>query len=429
MSHSLYRHGVLMVAVLTTLALGATGCSSSDNTTAQSGQSGSNANKLGPNLNDCSDPGQVTKKINGTYRIGFSLPLSGPQAAIGQFLREGYQARIDAANKSGELNGIEIKVDYKDDAYTPDRAKTNVTYFLQSEHVDQLMTIGIGQISSVADDQNAACVPLIFAGSAAVEFNNVSAYPWTVQWNASVDDEARYDVGVLKQKFPKGAKVGIAQNPVATGVAEEAAFRKAAQGSNITVAKVADLTDANAAATSLKAADVDAVYIAGSTSDCAPVGVAMARIGFKPAAVVMPSSCTDTTAFVAAGSAMNNFILPSVYKAPSDPTASNDPGVKKYLSDVSGDNKFNAVVVSVWALADTTINTLKQAANSSSGLTRQSVIQAARDQDYASPMMRTGIKFVSRSDKREGFTAYQTLVWDSAKATFREDGGPVSVVD
>ena len=54
-------------------------------------------------------------------------------------------------------------------------------------------------------------------------------------------------------------------------------------------------------------------------------------------------------------------------------------------------------------------------------------IEAARDQNYASPMLRTGVNWVSTPTSLIGFSGFQTLVWDAATKTFKTDGGVVSV--
>ena len=78
---------------------------------------------------------------------------------------DGYKARIAAQNAAGGINGVKIDVTFKDDAFTPDRAKANATEFIQSDHVNSLTTFGSGPVGAIADDQNAACVPLLYPSS------------------------------------------------------------------------------------------------------------------------------------------------------------------------------------------------------------------------------------------------------------------------
>jgi branched-chain amino acid transport system substrate-binding protein len=420
------RPSVIIVPAVAALALA--GCSSNNG--------GGDAEPAGATVDNgqfsvdtsgCDDPASATKKIEGTWKIGYSAPLSGPVAGVVTYALDGYKARIAAENAKGGVNGVKLEVTYKDDAYTPDKAKANATQFLQSDHVDSLITFGSGPVGAIADDQNAACVPLLYPSSSVQQYRDISQFPWTVQYLPAGDAEARYDVAVILKKFPDGAKVGIAENQTASGKGYSQAFQKAAQGSKLTITTIAPSTDPNAAATQLKAAAVDVVYIAGITTDCGPDVQAMARIGFTPKMVLNPSNCADGTAYVAAGQAADGNLIPSYLKDPTDPTMADDAGVKQYLADVTTPDKNNTITVAGWTQADLTINTLKQAAASPKGLTHASVIEAARNQTYASPMLRNGIKWVSTPTELTGFNAFQTLVWSAADKRFKTDGELISI--
>ena len=391
---------------------------------ASSGGATAGAFKVDPS--QCDDPASATKVITGTYKIGYSAPLSGPIAGVVTYALDGFKARIAEQNAAGGINGVKIEVDYKDDAYAPDKAKANEVQFIQSDKVDSLVTFGSGPVGAMADDQNAACVPLLYPSSSVQQYRDISQYPWTVQMLPSGDAEARYDVGIIQKKFPNGAKVGIAESQIASGKAESASFQAAAKGTNLTIT-VADATDPNAAATALKAAGVDAVYTAGITTDCGPNVQAMARIGFTPKLVVNPSNCADATGYIAAGAAANGNIIPKFLKDPADPSLASDAGVKDYLAHVTGADKDNTITVNGWLQADLTINTLKQAAASAGGLTHVSVIEAARNQSYASPLLINGIKWVSTAQELIGFDKFQTFVWNAASKEFKADGGLIDV--
>lgn len=376
---------------------------------------------------NCTNASAASAKITKTWKVGYSAPLSGPVAGVVTYALDGYKARIAAENAAGGINGVKISVSYKDDQFTPDKAKANEVQFIQSAHVDSLATFGSGPVGAMADDQNAACVPLLYPSSSVQQYRNISQYPWTVQFLPAGDAEARYDVNYIKAKFPKGATIGIAENQTASGVGEYQAFKAAAKGTNLTIKVVADETDPNAAATKLAAAKVDVVYNAGISNDCPALVVALGRIGFKPSFVLNPDNCADTTAYIASGAAANGNVIPSYLKDPSDPANANDPGVKTYLSEVTGADKDNAITVAGWVEADLTINTLKQAAKLPGGLSHVTAIEAARDQNYASPMLRTGVTWVSTPKSLVGFSGFQTLVWNSATKKFKKDGAVISV--
>lgn len=434
-----HRYALFPLVALTIGAMALAGCSSSkggdggatDNpgaTAAPSGTgSGAAAGGFKANLDDCTDADSASKKITDTWKIGYSAPLSGPVAGVVGLALDGYKARIAAENAKGGINGVKIDVSFKDDAFTPDRAKVNATQFIQSDHVNSLTTFGSGPVGAIADDQNAACVPLLYPSSSVAQFRDISQYPWTVQFLPNVDSEAKYDISLIEQKFPNGTKVGIAENQTASGKGYSDAFQKAAKGSKVEVALVTPSTNPSAAATALKAAGVETVYIAGITNDCGPDVQAMARIGFTPKLVVAPSNCADQTGWIAAGAAADGVVLPSWSKNPVDPTQADDAGVKQYLADVTGADKGNSITISGWLTADLTINTLKQAAASPEGLTQQSVIEAARNQNYASPMFINGVTWVSTPTDMIGFSGFQTQVWSAKDKSFHPDGDVIPI--
>jgi ABC-type branched-subunit amino acid transport system substrate-binding protein len=379
------------------------------------------------NTDDCEDPDAVKEQVTGEWKIGYSLPLSGPVAGVVSFARHGYDARIAAQNAAGGIDGVQLKIIYKDDAFTPDRAKANVTEFVQKDKVDSLTTFGSGPTGAMADDQNAACVPLLYPSSSVAAYRNIDDYPWTVQFLPSADKEAEYDVKLIQQKFPSGATVGIFENQTESGKGYSQAFQKAVKGSNVKISVIAPSTDPNAAATQIKSKSPDVVYIAGITNDCGPDVQAMQRIGFKPKLVINPSNCADETGYIAAGTAADGGVLPSYLKNPADPALADDPGVKEYLSQVKTADKNNTITVAGWTTADLTINTLKQAAQMPGGLTRANVLKAARDQDYKSPMLINGISWVSSPTDLLGVSGFQTMKWDAAAKTFKADGAPISL--
>jgi branched-chain amino acid transport system substrate-binding protein len=416
------------MVVFATLA----GCSSSNNssssgTATSSSTSSGSSGGFNVNVADCADGSAATKKVTGTYTIGYSAALSGPIAGAVTLDLDGYKARIAAQNAAGGIDGVKIKVIYQDDEFTPVKAKANVLQFIESDHVDAVDTVGDGQVGAMASEADANCTPMLYPGSDIQTYRDISQYPWIVEFLPAGDAEAHYDVGLIKSKFPNGATVGIAENASAAGVGEAQAFQAAAAGTNIKIKVVTPDTDPNAAATTLAAAKVDVVYVAGVTVDCGPDATAMAQIGFKPQLIINPANCDDATNFIAAGSAANGIVLPEYIKNPADPSLANDPDVKQYLSEVHTSDKLNAITVQGWISAQLTINTLKQAAASSAGLSAVGVIEAARDQSYASPMMLPGIKWLSTPTQLTGFDSFQTEEWVSAKQTFVPEGGLISV--
>ena len=63
--------------------------------------------------------------------IGFTSPLSGPDATYGQGLRQGVQLAIERANVGGGVNGRLLELISLDDGGDPMRATNNARELLQ----------------------------------------------------------------------------------------------------------------------------------------------------------------------------------------------------------------------------------------------------------------------------------------------------------
>jgi branched-chain amino acid transport system substrate-binding protein len=347
---------------------------------------------------------------------------------------DGYEARIDAQNAAGGINGVKIKVINKDDQFTPAPAKANALQFLESDHVNSLMETGDGQVAAIASLQNADCVPLLYAGSDDQTFRDVNKYPFTLEFLSAAVSETIWDVKYIESKFPSGATVGIAEDPDATGVGEAEAFQAAAKGSNLTITTTTSSADPNSAATALAAAKVDVVYDAGIATDCGPVAEGLANIGFKPKLVLNPANCADETIYTGAGTAVEGNVVPFYAKDPTQPALKNDAGLKEYVAqmDAAGYKgtaiQENANSVSGWMIADLTVHTLEMAAASPAGLSDVGVVEAARDMTYESPMAINTVQWVSAPSELTGFAALQAEVWSTGAANFVSQGAPISVL-
>jgi len=70
----------------------------------------------------------------GKLKIGFMATLSGPPAALGQHMRDGFQ--LGVKELGGKLGGLPTEVVVEDDELKPDVAVTKVRKLLESDQVD-----------------------------------------------------------------------------------------------------------------------------------------------------------------------------------------------------------------------------------------------------------------------------------------------------
>lgn len=379
------------------------------------------------NVDDCENPDAATAKITDKVVVGYSAPLSGPVAGPVELATTGYDARIKMENDAGGIDGVKIEVKYRDDAFQPDKTKANGTEFIQKDKVDVLATFGSGGTGALADDQNAACVPLLYPSSSDPKFLDMKLYPWTVQFLPSADAETAYLVSYIKDKVD-APKVGVVENPTASGKAQGEAFLENAKKADLDVVDTVEDTDPAAAATAMKAAGANAIYHGGVTGTCGVFDSASARVDFKPELVVKASNCANAAEYIAAGAGADGVVIAKYLKDPSDPDLAKDPAVVEYLKAL-GDapDPGNTITVAGWVQADLLINTLKQAAKSDDGLTHQSIIEAARDQDYASPMLIDGVKWLSSADRNAGVSGFAPYAWKAADKRFVKVGDVTTI--
>lgn len=418
------RFGRVVPAGVVATALVLSGCSQGSGD-----DSSSNGANGFYNIDDCTDPDAATAEITGDIKVGYSVPLSGPVAGPAAISTAGYDARIKAYNEAGGLDGQKIEVIYKDDAFAPDKAKSNTVDLIQNDGVHVLSTFGGGQVAAMADDQNAACVPMLYPSASNPLTYDIDAYPWTVQFLPESTREATFVLqAIQKQMGDKDFTLGLAVNQTASGEINAESFNKVAEEAGVEIAVEVPATDPTAAATQLKEAGVDVVYHVGLTGTCAPLNDAMARLGYEPEFVILPANCANKAEWTAVGEAGEGAVVPLFLRNPNDEGADQDPAIKEYLEQVDGiESAADAVTAAGWAMADMLIATIEQAAEAEDGLSRASLIEAARNLDYTSPMFLDGISWISEPDKLTGLSGFESGVWSAKKLAFVPTGGVIQV--
>jgi branched-chain amino acid transport system substrate-binding protein len=419
--------------VLLTSAALVAACTSSGSTASSGSSTGSNGSATAGSgyqvsTSGCNDPASATKKITGGIKLGYSVALSGPVAPTQAFIDTGIKARIAVANDHGGVAGHKLDATFMDDAYTPQLAKQNIDRMIQQGY-DVLLTTGAGQLAAVAGDQNAACVPLLDAQVSDPAYRNTAKYPWTTEYLPSTDVEFKILAKLIEAKFPGGVKVGIAQDQSDTGVAYVTSFKAAIKGSNVTIASVAPTTSPADAAATLKASGAQVLLNASVAANCLNIPLAVAKSGWKPKLEINPSACADANIiYKAGGAATNGMLVLSWLKEPTNPSFATDPTTAQFSTAVKalGGNPGDAYTVMGWTIADLQINAMAKAAASKQGLTRASIMNVARTQQYQPPLFISNVKWSMNPATSLGITSFQPLIWNSASQAFTNDGAVIS---
>ncbi|MEZ5180197.1 MAG: ABC transporter substrate-binding protein [Acidimicrobiales bacterium] len=270
------------LALLFAIALIASGCSGRDSEgSSSSSDGGSNSSDGGDNgggeatgidTSDC--PDTDTAGIDGdTIVLASSFPQSGLTAAFAQ-ISKGYKAYFDKLNADGgvEVAGkkYKIKVVDKDDEYNASKTVQNINEEVGADGTKAFAVFNVvGTANNVAirESLDENCVPNLFAATGSPAWGNPD-YPWLVGSTlAPYTLEAKAFADYLKENEPT-AKVAMLVQDDDFGKAYEEGFKKAIEGTDITVADVATYpTGANEVAsqiTSLKASGAD-VFFNGAT--------------------------------------------------------------------------------------------------------------------------------------------------------------------
>ena len=140
-------------------------------------------------------------------RLFTSLPTSGPLAGFG-LLADGAKVYFDYINANGGIEGRNIIVDTKDDAYKPDQTKTNVDEALQSKKYAGLyVTLGTPNNLAVWDETNDECMPQLLNGTGAAQWGDVDGHPWTTGMQLDYFTEAGMWAKWLETEHPDKKKV------------------------------------------------------------------------------------------------------------------------------------------------------------------------------------------------------------------------------
>lgn len=166
----------------------------------------------------------------GTIKIGASVPLSGPLAGFGSFVKWGYQHAVNEVNAQGGItvDGKKKKVQLilLDDKTDPNTVANNTTRLITRDKVDAMLgsctpaLVNAGAL--VADRQRVplvtGCDPLEAFKSVKPQWNYVwdmffdepelAALPFQTMKNLGLDAKTNKKVAILADNGPDGAVVG-----------------------------------------------------------------------------------------------------------------------------------------------------------------------------------------------------------------------------
>ncbi|MCB0977347.1 MAG: ABC transporter substrate-binding protein, partial [Acidimicrobiales bacterium] len=304
--HRTSRKLLLSIAAL---AMVATSCGRSDDnsskkpdnngTQTQDTSGGNGSGKFAVDTSDCPDNG--TDGISGdTITLASSFPQSGLTAAFSQ-ISKGYKAYFDKVNADGgvEVAGkkYKIKVVDKDDEYNASKTVSNIRELVGTDGSKAFAVfnvVGTANNLAIRSDLGDNCVPNLFAATGSPVWGNPN-YPWTTGSTlAPYTVEASAFADYLKEHQPK-AKVAMLLQDDDYGKAYEEGFKKAIEGTDITVVKTAQYTtgasDVAAQVTALAASGADVFFDGGTLLACPNALENATKSNWKRAVTFVSGTC------------------------------------------------------------------------------------------------------------------------------------------
>jgi branched-chain amino acid transport system substrate-binding protein len=386
---------------------------------------------------DCVDPDAANEPIEGTVSIAAAMPLSGGPAAVFAPVAAGYQAYIDYANENELLPGYTLELAVTDDQYDPALTPNAVNGALDAgAHVFSGI-IGTPNNESVRDLLNEECIPQLQALTGAPAWGEVADYPWTTGALLPYDLETEMYAAEIAREFPDGATAAVFYTNNDFGQIYNDTFEEIAGDHNI---EIVDTQTIEAPETAPPQAQV--ASIAGNAPDvimAAPLGAQCATfaselVNAKAAnpdwdpQVYITNTCASPLILAVSGAAADGLITSQSQglKDIGNPeVAQADPEIVTYLEYMESRGEGDTIPTSAagWTAGEVTVAILQQAAESPDGLTRASIINAARNFEFTPSMGRDGIVYKMNGEEDAFLVeSAQIVQYDAANAIFNDIG-------
>ena len=301
--------------------------------------------------------------------------------------------------------------------------------------------IGSPNNAAVMDLLNEECVPQMMALTGLPEFGDeVDENPWTFIGQMVYDVEAAAYAASMAETLGEGATAAIFYTNSEFGQVYQEAFTEAAgeNGIEIVAEQTIEATDTappTAQVSAIASAAPSAIMAVPLGAGC-PVFLAelanakAANPGWEPV-VYITNTCASQLILLAAGEAANGVYtsawsgLHDVY----DPAQAALPGVAEYIARMTeiGKTDFLSTSASGWNTAEVTVEIIRRAAESENGLSRVSIIEAARDLDYHPSLARDGAN-ATMSGAEDGFLFedVQIIQYDQPNGIWLDVGDMIS---
>ena len=383
----------------------------------------------------CVDEAAATAPIEGSILIGSAMPLTNsPAAAAFAPVKDGFEAYIKYANEKGLLPGVTIEVAIEDDQYNAELTPSAVNKQIDAGAHIFSGIIGSPNNAAVRDTLNDNCIPQLAALTGSPAWGDVENYPWTTGQLAPYTVESKVYAKKIAELYPDGANVALFHVNNEFGQVYVDAFNEIAADYGITIVaeETIEATDANpptAQVNNIAAAKPDVIVAVPLGAQCISfltevANAKAANAGWEPA-TFLTNTCASSLILTLSGAAADGLYTSGNLIDVVDPANAALPGVAEYLAYMESLGKSDIVSTATagWTTAEVTVAILVQAANSPEGLTRASIINAARNFTYTPSLGLPGVLF-TMNGATDAFIAESLVVrqYDADAAVFTDIG-------
>jgi len=417
--------------------------STTDSTTGSSADTtppsaaGSSAWTVG--TDDCVDPEAATAKIEGEVKLGSIMPLSvSPAAAAFSPVKDGLEAYVKYANEQKLLGDIKLSVTVEDDQYNKDLTPGAATKLIDSGVNALVGVIGTPNNLAIRDTLNNDCYPQLMALTGSPDWGDVAEYPWTTGGLIPYNIESKAYAKNIASTFPDGSKVALFTVATEFGQVYADAFKEEASGAKMDIVdeqtiEGTDTQPPKSQVTAIAAKKPDVIMAvplgAGCISFLKTLDEAKAATpGWDPK-VYLTNTCASPLILGASGTAANGLITSNYLKNVDDPKNAGDAKVKAYVDYMTslglGDKITTASVG--WTVGEVTVHILQQAMKSADGLTRASIMEAARSFTFAPSLALDGVELKMDGEK-DAFQveSLQVEQYDATSKLFTDVGSLIT---
>jgi branched-chain amino acid transport system substrate-binding protein len=420
-------------------------CSSSKKTSSATGGTNTTAASGGTSgawkVDTSKCPAEVNTKITGTVKVGTTMALSGG-AAAGAFapVAAGFKAFVQHANDTNLIPGVKLELVVEDDQYNANLTTAATERLLDQKAVNLIAgQIGTPNGLAVRDTLNRDCIPQLLGNSGSPAYGQAKKYPWTTGALIPYNTETAVYLEDIKGQFPNGAKTALFYTNNDFGQVYKDTLTKLAPSAKLEIVdqQTIEATESNppkSQVTSIAAKRPDVIIAAPLGTQCPAFLKELANAkattsGWKPR-VYITSTCASTLLLALSGTAAEGVVTVVAGKDPSDPKNAADPAVKEFKAAMaatgfSPTGDFPTASAG-WAVGVVLAEILKQAAASSDGLTRASIINAQRNMSgFHPPLARDGLNITTKGTEDPYLVESMQVVQYSATTKTYTDIGPL----